>query len=72
MAESKADRFRRIATKRMNRILPAIQRLGNLSGSSYEYTPEQAQKIGDALKEVVLGVVNRLTRTKTAAKGFTV
>jgi len=44
--ESKAERFRRIATKRTNKILHALRLLGNCSNrSTYEFTDEQVRTI---------------------------
>lgn len=45
-AETRHDRFRRIASKRTNEILEKIRILGNCSNrSSYEYTEEKVNKI---------------------------
>ena len=43
--ESKADRFKRLATKRVARAVKCIDLIGNLSTSQYEYTPDQVEKI---------------------------
>lgn len=48
--ESKADRFLRLANRRVPRALKAIQHVANLaSKQSYDYTPEQAGKLCGAL-----------------------
>lgn len=47
--ETKADRFKRLGSHRIGRALKAIQRVGNLASANYEYTPEQVQKLSDAL-----------------------
>lgn len=51
--ESKAEKFRRIASKRTNNALRQIDNIGKLSGSSYEYTNEQVEKIFDALQKAL-------------------
>ena len=48
--ESKADKFKRIGQSRVVKALEAIQRLGALSGSSYEYTDEQVENMFGALQ----------------------
>lgn len=51
--ESKADKFRRIASPRVNKALDAIEKIGNCSSSSYEYTEEQVEAIFGAIEEAV-------------------
>ena len=58
--ESKADKFRRLAKKRVPAALAKIRLIGNLGGSGYEYTPEQVAKIETALKEASASVVEKL------------
>ena len=51
MKESKADRFRRVADARVNKIIKMIRLLGNCSGTGvYEYTDTQAAYIFSALQ----------------------
>lgn len=46
MAETRRERFKRIASKRTNEILDKIRILGNCSNkSSYEYAEEEINKI---------------------------
>lgn len=46
MAETRRERFKRIASKRTNEILEKIRILGNCSNkSSYEYAEEEINKI---------------------------
>lgn len=46
MAETRRERFKRIASKRTNEILEKIRILGNCSNkSSYEYAEEEISKI---------------------------
>ena len=52
-AESKADRFKRLAEPRVDSTVKKIKLIGNLTSSNYEYTPEQADKILSTLKSAV-------------------
>jgi hypothetical protein len=52
-AESKADKFKRLAEPRVDSTIKKIKLIGNLSASSYEYTNEQAQKILSSLRAAV-------------------
>lgn len=46
MAETKNERFRRLAESRGNRLIREIQILGNLSNrKNYEYTPEEVSAL---------------------------
>jgi hypothetical protein len=50
-AETKADKFKRLAVSRTNKALDAISNLGGLaSTTNYEYTDEQVAKIFAALE----------------------
>ncbi len=51
--ESKADKFKRLATSRVNNALVKIELIGNLAGSNYDFTFEQYEKIIGSLKEAV-------------------
>ena len=52
-AESKADKFKRLAEPRVGSTVKKIKLIGNLTSSSYEYTPEQAERILSTLKAAV-------------------
>ncbi|HXV18847.1 MAG TPA: hypothetical protein VD883_02085 [Candidatus Omnitrophota bacterium] len=51
--ESKADRFKRLSEPRVSNAVKKIKLIGNLAGSSYEFTPEQVSNILTALKTSV-------------------
>ena len=70
--ETKAQKFSRLASKRVSKALKAVGNIGNLSGAGYESTPEQRKKIVDALTEAVAATAKRLEGTKAAAATFTV
>ena len=48
--ESKSDKFKRIATKRVQNALKAIELIGKLSSSAYSYTEEDIEKIFSSLQ----------------------
>lgn len=51
MKESKADRFRRVAAARVNKIIKLVRLLGNCANPAvYTYTAEQVQQIFSTLK----------------------
>ena len=60
--ETKEQRFQRLATKRTQAALQKIRLLGNLSGSSYSYTLEQADRILGALRAEVDAVEAKFNR----------
>ena len=61
--ETKRERFVRLAEARTNKIIDMIQLLGNCSNpSTYEYTPQDVEKIFSAIE----------TELKEAKKKFTV
>jgi len=70
--ETKAQRFVRLAQARVGKALKAIELIGNLSGSGYEYTPEQVEKITAALTNRVTATMeNFSTKPKTEVPAFT-
>lgn len=51
MVETRKDRFERLATKRVNRIINDLRLLGNLSNrSSYDYSENEIRKIFNAVE----------------------
>jgi len=68
--ESKHDRFKRIATKRVISVIRRIESIGKLSGSSYQYTDEEIAKIFSALQETLDNVKALFSAKKTESKKF--
>ena len=55
--ESKADRFKRLATKRTQNVLNALRVLGNCaSRGQYDYTEEDVRKILGAIDRQVADI----------------
>jgi hypothetical protein len=72
-AESKKEKFKRLAEQRTSAALKRIEQLGNLTGSSYEYSAEQAQQILDAMFDAVHDLKRKFEKAKskkTGQKGF--
>ncbi len=54
MAETKRDKFVRLAENRTNKALEQIRLLGNLSNkSTYEYSKQDVEKIFNALENEI-------------------
>ena len=68
--ENPEEKFKRLASKRTTATLKKIQLLGNLSRSQYKYSPEQAQKIIDVLKEAVADIEAKFTKSAPTQKDF--
>ena len=62
--ETKEQRFQRLATRRTQAALQKIRLLGNLTGSSYAYTPEQAAKILTTLRAAVDALEAKFNRVR--------
>ena len=68
--QEKAERFKRVAENRTNKIIDQIRLLGNCSNrSNYEYTEEDVKKIFAAI-EVELKEAKQKYQTKAKNKKF--
>ncbi len=68
--ESKADKFRRLASKRTQNALKQISGIGKLSTSAYEYTPEQVEKIFGAIQSAVDNAKAKFEKKKDETEEF--
>ncbi len=68
--ESKSDKFKRLATKRVKNAISKVELIANLSGSSYEYTPEEVEKILNALQGSVDKVKAAFSKQKITKTEF--
>lgn len=68
--KDKADRFQKLAKKRVSKALKDIRLIGNLSGSGYEYTPEQVEKIRSSLYEAIDTAMSRFDKGKRQSEDF--
>jgi len=71
-AESKRERFVRLAEQRVTAILKRIINVGNLSGASYEFTESDVKKIFGIIREQVdLAEGRFLAKGSVKKSGFT-
>jgi len=68
--ESKADKFKRLASKRVVNAIQKVELIANLSASSYESTPEDVAKILSALQGSVDKVKAAFSRQKIEKTDF--
>jgi len=65
------ENFKRLAEARTNKLLKALELLGNLSNRSYyDYTPGDVEKIFDILQEELEEQKKRFTNRKVKTKRF--
>lgn len=70
--ETKAERFKRLAVRRMNVVVAKLRHVENLANRmNYEYTAEQAAAINDALQASVARIKTAFAGNKKEASGFT-
>jgi hypothetical protein len=63
-AESKHDKFKRLANQRVANALKKIELIGNLSSSGYEYSQEEVDKVFSALQQTLDSTKNRFSKSK--------
>lgn len=68
--ESKSDKFKRLATKRVKNAISKIELITNLTSSGYEYTPEEVEKILTALQGSVDKVKAAFSKQKIEKSDF--
>ena len=68
--ESKSDKFKRLASKRVVNAIQKIELITNLAAPSYEYTPEQVEKILGALQGSVDKVKAAFSKQKIEKTDF--
>ena len=67
-ADSKRERFRRLAESRTNKALSAIAVIGNLANrSAYEFEEAEVRKVMKALRDQISAVEERFHSPKTRA-----
>lgn len=54
--ESKNEKFKRIARRRVNRILNDFRMLGNLKGGNYSSTKEQRDEMLNTIREALFNL----------------
>ena len=69
-SETKSEKFTRLATKRVKNAVSKVELIANLSSSSYEYTPEQVEKILNTLQGSVDKVKAAFSKQKIEKTDF--
>ena len=69
-AENKHDKFKRLASKRVSNAIKKIELIGHLSGSSYESTAEEVEKIFSALQQALDGAKEQFSAKTPEKKKF--
>jgi hypothetical protein len=64
-AIEKADAFKRLAEKRVPKVIKAIKGLQPLASPNYSYTPEQVRKIVTALETELIALSTAFDRKKS-------
>lgn len=57
--ETKRQKFERLGSARMSKVIKGITALGNLSGSSYEFKPEDVEKMRTAIQDATKAALAR-------------
>lgn len=69
--ESKSEKFVRLANRRVSNALKAIGYVRNLANRAiYEYTPEQAQKVMEAIDQAAVALGVAFSSNKEEKKGW--
>jgi ribosome-associated translation inhibitor RaiA len=69
--ETRSDRFRRLASKRVQAALDKIRIVGNLANPANEYSQEDAAKIIAAIDGAAAEMRDRLNKVKPERQPFT-
>lgn len=69
--ETKADKFKRLANFRVNKVIKGLRQVGALSNTnSYEYEKAHAEKIVSALRAEVEKIEKLFSGEASKAEGF--
>lgn len=68
--ESKSDKFKRLATKRVNNALKTIELVGKLSSPAYQYSEEEVEKIFSTLQQTLDKAKASFSPKKTGQNKF--
>ncbi len=68
--ESKSDKFKRLATKRVSKAIKSIEIIGKLSSSAYHYAEEDVEKIFSALQASLDNTKSSFSTKTTETRKF--
>lgn len=66
--ETKRERFERIGTARMNRVLHSIRLIGNLANSNYEWSEQDILTIQTTIVDTLAETLRRFDARKKVGK----
>ena len=70
--ETKAEKFIRIATPRVNSVIDKLDILANCAGAAYDYNEEQIESMFDAIRNAVDACYSQFQpKQKTEKERFT-
>ena len=71
MSETKEEKFKRLAEKRVNVALDKLRLIGNLASSQYSFSPEQIERIITTLQSAVAEIEEKFQKPlEKSAKKF--
>ncbi len=62
--EGKHDKFKRLASQRVNNAIKKIELIGNLSSPGYEYTAEEVEKVFMTIQQTLDNTKSRFSKAK--------
>jgi len=68
--ETKNEKFKRLATKRVQNAIAKVELVGNLASPSYEYSAEEVEKILAAIQETLDKVKAAFSKQGPTKKEF--
>jgi len=68
--ETKNEKFKRLATKRVQNAIAKVELVGNLASPSYEYSAEEVEKILAAMQETLDKVKAAFSKQGPTKKEF--
>jgi len=69
-SETKHDKFKRIATRRVRDIIKKIENIGKLSAPVYEYSEEEIEKIFASIQETLDNAKNKFFAKQKGKNSF--
>lgn len=68
--ETKAEKFVRVVTPRVNKAVKAINQIGNCAGAGYQSTTEQVEQLFKALTAAIKTTADKYSGSTTDDSSF--
>lgn len=68
--ESKAEKFRRLGTMRVTKVIKTLRHIGNLFTTNYQWTTEQADKVVSLISDELAAIKSRIAGKKDDSGGI--